>query len=267
MKPLNNKEKPSSRNLRLLQHGIPEGIKKVIRWTASIPHVFWLVSTAVLLLVFLGIMPRDLWQYFGARLSARGDLVALVLVFSLVSLSLLWSFGQQIDARLFMYFNRYARRTPMSDWAMLGITQAGNGLFAMIVALLFYLSAHRLLAYALVLGTLTLWFVVELMKILVHRTRPFIKLKDVRTVGALAAGRSFPSGHTSQSFFLGTFLGQYLQVNAAGWVLLYAVSLSVGVTRIYLGMHYPRDVVGGAMLGMGWGVLGVIMSSYFLTLP
>lgn len=226
--------------------------------------MFWLISTAVLLTVFLIRMPPELWHYFGARLLARGDLILLVLVFSLIALSLLWSFGQRIDARIFLYFNRYGRRTPSADWIMLGLTQIGNGLFAMIVALVFYISAHRLLAYTLVLGTLTLWFAVELIKILIHRTRPYIRLKNVRIVGSPAAGRSFPSGHTSQSFFLTTILSQYFQMGVTGWTFLYAASLIVGITRIYLGMHYPRDVFGGAALGIGWGLLGIIMSSYFL---
>ena len=44
--------------------------------------------------------------------------------------------------------------------------------------------------------------------------------------------------------------------------LLYATALLVAVTRIYVGAHYPRDVVAGAILGIAWGLLGAIVYGY-----
>ena len=41
--------------------------------------------------------------------------------------------------------------------------------------------------------------------------------------------------------------------------LLYAIALLVGVTRMYVGAHYPRDVLAGAILGSAWGLLGGIV--------
>jgi len=100
------------------------------------------------------------------------------------------------------------------------------------------------------------------MKVLIHRTRPYIKLENIRIVGSRESGRSFPSGHTCQAFFLATLLLQYYHVNLYLWLLLYAIAGLVGITRIYVGMHYPRDVLGGAILGTTWGLLGVIVNSY-----
>jgi membrane-associated phospholipid phosphatase len=36
----------------------------------------------------------------------------------------------------------------------------------------------------------------------------------------------------------------------------------IGITRIYVGMHYPRDVIAGAILGVSWGLLGAIVNAY-----
>jgi membrane-associated phospholipid phosphatase len=49
-------------------------------------------------------------------------------------------------------------------------------------------------------------------------------------------------------------------------VPLYAVAVLVGFTRMYVGAHYPRDVIGGAVLGSIWGVLATLVDTYWLGL-
>jgi membrane-associated phospholipid phosphatase len=145
---------------------------------------------------------------------------------------------------------------------MLGFTQAGNGFTSLVLALIFVLVGERFLAYELVLGTLTLWLAVMLVKVLVRRSRPFILLTQARIVGYREQGRSFPSGHTSQAFFIATLLAQHFHANIFGAILLYAAALLVAVTRMYVGAHYPRDVLAGSILGTAWGLLGVVFEGY-----
>ncbi len=111
------------------------------------------------------------------------------------------------------------------------------------------LPAERCKGFELISGTLTLRLAVELVKALVRRGRPFIRLSQARIVGRRAGGRSFPSGHTSQAFFMATLMAGYF--HAGGWAvcLLCAIALLVGITRMYVGAHYPRDVLAGAILG------------------
>jgi membrane-associated phospholipid phosphatase len=53
-----------------------------------------------------------------------------------------------------------------------------------------------------------------------------------------------------------------------GFPVLYpkwgAAGLLVGITRMYVGAHYPRDVLAGAILGSAWGLLGVLVDGYVL---
>jgi len=231
-------------------------------WANQIHPIYWIVSIAVVLALLLVFAPSGTLHTILMGFQANRYLVGMVLVFSLVALSLLWSAGQRIDVQVFMYFNMHGRRTPWFDSVMLCFTQVGNGIFAMAVALILFFKVNHALAYELALGTLTLWLVVEFLKVLIHRTRPYNKLKKMRTVGSLAGGRSFPSGHTSQTFFMATLLSHYFQVDISVWLMLYFIALSVGITRIYLGMHYPRDVIGGAILGVAWGVIGVALNHY-----
>jgi len=163
-----------------------------------------------------------------------------------------------------LFFNLRGRRPIWLDRIMLGFTQVGNGIIALGIASVLFLIGDRLLSYELILGTLTLWLVVELTKALLHRRRPFIRLAQARVVGHRVRGRSFPSGHTSQGFFMATLLAQHFHAPAWAALLLYGIALLLGITRMYVGAHYPRDVLAGAILGSAWGLLGAIVDPYVL---
>ncbi len=259
---MKNKDIKPSVEIRLPELEIHERWQKNINWISHIKPLYWLMCIIVLLFVFLTLVPDTMWQYFWSGLKAQGTLVSLVLVFSLVAVSLVWSTGQRIDVWVLMYFNMHGRRAPWLDWAMLCFTQIGNGIFAMVIAFIVFLRVDHLLAYEIALGTLTLWLVVELVKVIFHRTRPYIKLSNIRIVGSRASGNSFPSGHTSQSFFLVTLMLHYYQGGIYTILLLYTIASLVGITRIYVGMHYPRDVLGGAIIGTSWALIGVIVNNY-----
>lgn len=145
---------------------------------------------------------------------------------------------------------------------MLGFTQIGSTIAAVIMALVLFLADDRVLAYEFMLGALSLWLVVELVKALVRRSRPFVRLTQTRIVGHRFNGRSFPSGHTSQAFFMATLMAQHFHARVWLVALLYFIALLVGITRMYVGAHYPRDVLAGIILGSAWGLLGGIVDRY-----
>lgn len=105
----------------------------------------------------------------------------------------------------------------------------------------------------------------QLLKVLVRRPRP----KGFRLVEA--PGLSFPSGHSMAAMaFYG--YGIWLTQSAAGGfssgllitVVLACVILAIGVSRIYLGVHYASDVLGGFCLASAWVVLFVRLTSWIL---
>jgi membrane-associated phospholipid phosphatase len=226
--------------------------------------VTWLAGVTIVLVVFLLFLPLDIRTVFWHSLPSQAILVSMLLVFSLVAISLVWSAGQRLDAWVFLSFNMRGSRPHWLDRIMLGFTQIGNAFTTLAIAVILFLASERFLAYELILGTLTLWLAVVLVKFLVHRSRPFIRLAQARIVGYRPIGRSFPSGHTSQAFFMATLMAQHF--HSSVWVvfLLYATALLVGITRMYVGAHYPRDVLAGAILGSAWGLLGVIVDGYVL---
>lgn len=199
---------------------------------------------------------------FWKGLLSHKIITSMLLVFSLLAISLVWSTGQHVDAWAFLVFNVRGSRPLWLDRLMLGFTQIGNGIFTAAIALVLFLVSDRLLAYELMLGTLSLWLVVEAVKYLVHRSRPFIRLTQARIVGHRVVGRSFPSGHTSQVFFMATLIAEHFHSGVWVMLLLYTIALLVGITRMYIGAHYPRDVLAGAILGTAWGLVGVIIDGY-----
>lgn len=87
------------------------------------------------------------------------------------------------------------------------------------------------------------------LKYSINRPRPFVTDPSIIPVGP-AGSPSFPSGHTSEAFSMATALviaypKWYVIVPAYTW------AGSVAVSRMYLGVHYPSDIIGGVIVGAG----------------
>ena len=223
-----------------------------------------LSATTLLLafIIFLWWLPYTSRRLLVTSIVANRQLILLLLVFAAIMLSLLWSAGQRFDVWLFKTINTRGSRPKWMDGIMWLITQIGSIAFITPLVILFYVGGRPRFAIDLTLGTLTLLFVVTVLKAFADRARPFNLLLETKIVGWKAAGLSFPSGHTTQSFFIATVTINYFRLPLAAAVLLYAIALIVGVTRVYLGAHYPRDVMAGAILGLIWGAMGVIVAPY-----
>jgi membrane-associated phospholipid phosphatase len=197
------------------------------------------------------------------ELFANRVLVVLMLSFTLLMLSLLFSTGQRLDAWVFLLFNLRGYHPLWLDRFMWGFTQIGNGIVGLALSAFLYFSGLRSLGVQLLAGILSLWLVVEVVKALVDRRRPYIVLEGTRIIGWRERGLSFPSGHTAQTFLMTTLLVQYLNTNALLGGVLYLAAALVGLTRVYVGAHYPRDVLAGAILGSVWGLLIGLFDLHF----
>ena len=224
---------------------------------------------AFLLLLLMGLvlsivwLPGDVRKSLWLALSAQRGLFSLLLIFALVTLSLIWSAGQRLDTWLFGLLNMqgYPKWLDRCMWLT---TQLGNMLTAMIAAFLFFIFNDRPLAIVIVIGTFTLWLFVEIIKAIADRDRPFLVLDQTRVIGLPEKGYSFPSGHTTQTFFIATLFVYYSRFGLGASIALYTVAALVGFTRIYVGAHYPRDVVAGMVLGSIWGILATLIVAYWL---
>jgi membrane-associated phospholipid phosphatase len=99
------------------------------------------------------------------------------------------------------------------------------------------------------------------LKTLIHRHRPHLW-----SHAAIINSYSFPSGHAtvSTAFFAGTTYAVWKLVGRRAGVcamILSAILVSgIGFSRIYLGVHWPSDVVAGYALGLGWVLLLIVVA-------
>ena len=84
-------------------------------------------------------------------------------------------------------------------------------------------------------------------KFLIDRHRPYEQLDSARLLTPFENDPSFPSEHTEMSFLAATIVSQF---HPSYSKYLYAFSHIVALSRIYVGVHFPIDVIGGAIVGI-----------------
>jgi undecaprenyl-diphosphatase len=92
------------------------------------------------------------------------------------------------------------------------------------------------------------------LKAATDRARPFETIPQADPLLRATVGQSMPSGHAATSF-TGAVLLSYLLPRSAPYVFLFAAAIAF--SRIYVGVHYPSDVVAGAALGAAVGLVGL----------
>lgn len=86
------------------------------------------------------------------------------------------------------------------------------------------------------------------LKALLSRERPYNILKNLNTFDIVLKDYSFPSGHTSASFAIATIIAFNMPKLS---IFVFSIALIIGISRIYLGVHYPTDVAAGIIVGIG----------------
>jgi membrane-associated phospholipid phosphatase len=87
-------------------------------------------------------------------------------------------------------------------------------------------------------------------KAITNRERPYLAHPDLITGKATSSDSSFPSGHTSTAFAMATSVS----LSFPKWYVIapaFTYATAVGYSRMYLGVHYPSDVLAGALIGAG----------------
>lgn len=121
----------------------------------------------------------------------------------------------------------------------------------------------KITAYFFITAIVSRFIFGEILKRVINRPRPFEIHQVIQLIGE-DKGQSFPSGHIS--FFFAFSTAVYLYNKKAG-LICYAVSFLMGLARIYTGIHYPLDILGGMVLGIlvGWGMWKV--SKKYIEVP
>jgi undecaprenyl-diphosphatase len=151
-----------------------------------------------------------------------------------------------------------ARHTHALDAAMVEITALGTGtvviMIVTVAALFLVLTQHKYSAILLLASTLGGVVLNGVLKLGFNRPRPSIFVPSVNTVSS-----SFPSGHAMNATIVYLTVG-YLAARLhkrqwARWLVLttaFVIVVLIALSRLYLGVHYPSDVVAGFVIGLAW---------------
>ncbi len=170
----------------------------------------------------------------------------------------------QIDTSFFFFFNR-SIANPVFDVIMPFITNFNNWRIPIVIIWLFIMIrggkkgrvAGVLLAFVLI-GTDQLSS--SLLKPLVGRVRPCHVLEHVRLLVGCGGKLAFPSSHATNMAGVAILFSFFYRKGTPYFVI---IALAVGFSRIYVGVHYPLDVLGGFTLGT---VTGAVIIYIYLKL-
>lgn len=149
-------------------------------------------------------------------------------------------------------------REAMRDLTALG-SFVGLGFMTITAGLTLWFCNHRRLAVGLAINILAAVLASTVLKILIGRERP-----DIVEHAALTFTASFPSGHAFLSavtlLSIAGFVGLAARRNDITrlcMVLAWVMIVLIGFSRIYLGVHWPTDVIAGWCLGITWSSLAI----------
>lgn len=152
-----------------------------------------------------------------------------------------------LDIQIFHLLNNLAGQSKFFDWFI--IFFADYLQYVLVVGFLFFIfySAKKIKIFLVVVLSMIVsrYGIVELIRYFYHRPRPFM----VYNINHLVANGSysFPSGHAALFFAMAMAIYFY---NKKWSVWFFIAAALMGVARIIAGVHYPTDILGGAMIGI-----------------
>jgi undecaprenyl-diphosphatase len=171
-------------------------------------------------------------------------------------------FLRSLDGAALEWFQDH--HTPWGNAIMIDVTAMGGHVVLVLVVLftlgLLLALRRRQTAIFVFLAVAGGAVLVEVIKLLIGRHRPSIEIPP--PLASLPSSSSFPSGHSMLSatvyltlalLIAGRLQGRRTRAYVIGWSLL--LTFFVGVSRLYLGVHYLTDVVGGWIFGLAWALI------------
>lgn len=161
---------------------------------------------------------------------------------------------QHVDSSLLIKFRSFAIHEALTPIVKIYTHLGDTGMMWIAIALLLLLFKHTRKYGLLVLVSMVLTYLFNnlLLKELIDRSRPYDVIDNVQRLIEKQRDPSFPSGHSASSFAAAMCI--YLNAPKKYGIPAMFLALLMALSRLYVGVHYPGDVVAGAIVGslMAW---------------
>ncbi|MGZ7115901.1 MAG: phosphatase PAP2 family protein [Methanobacterium sp.] len=171
------------------------------------------------------------------------------------------------DIQIFYLINVYMQNT-FFDFIMPILSEIGYFSFWILISIIiFFIGGEkgRKVALVCIIALIAGYFVSEILKIMVARPRPYEVLEGVRVL-VTTSGYSWPSGHSVASFIAFTIYGMAVIGRRYGLLYLFLLVCLIMFSRIYIGVHYPSDVLSGALIGIFIGIIALVFENEILSM-
>ena len=175
----------------------------------------------------------------------------LLLVITYSTIFIFWDLLTQYDTALFLEICE--DRIPAIESFFVLWTNGGTSIFMSLIIIFVWLKGEKKPAIYLALGLIADAILVYSLKTMIHRPRPY-EVLSIMPLELVDNFRSLPSGHASTAFLSATILSKFY---SKYMVVLFVIAASIGFSRVYIGVHYPLDVIVGAITGSLLGILVV----------
>lgn len=195
-----------------------------------------------------------------------GASIAFLYLFTELAEEMLESEVKRFDGSIIQFF--YNIKTDTMDWILFVFTELGSLWFLtifsiMVVSVLWFKKEDKWSIFFFIIGIGGGGFLTKLLKFYYGRERPSID----ESIDAI--GYSFPSGHSMGSLIFYGFLSYFLFRSSIRkrwkWAAVFVcggIIFLIGISRIYLGAHYPSDVIAGYLAGSIWLILCILALEY-----
>ncbi len=161
---------------------------------------------------------------------------------------------EQIDTYLFIFLNSVFSTTVL-NYFFVAITDARFWIIPGVIAAFLYVTKKKkqaviILCLAIITVAISDPVSSQIVKPLINRHRPChpdFLVHGAHILTGFKYSKSFPSSHATNMFALAMLFSLFY---SSRWLAFFCFAGLIGYSRIYVGVHYPGDIIGGALLGM-----------------